>query len=82
MMAEFFGSLWLTPPSSAGASPYEDQANSYNYEGYSAALQSQEAATRAVDGDARHIAMKSIRMRVEESISQINSYAESNKYRL
>ena len=79
MMADFFASLWLTPPSSAGASSYEDKANSYTYERYSAALQSQVATPRIGDGDARHIAMESIRMGQGKSISPINSYAKSNK---
>ena len=79
MMADFFASLWLTPPSSAGASSYEDKANSYTYERYSAALQSQVATPRIGDGDARHIAMKIIRMGQGKSISPINSYAKSNK---
>jgi hypothetical protein len=68
------------PPSSAGASSYEDKANSYNPYGYSAALDHWLADRRGGDGDARHIAMKSIRMRHRKSMSPINSYAESNKY--
>ncbi|PYU16277.1 MAG: hypothetical protein DMG37_02950 [Acidobacteria bacterium] len=40
------------------------------------------AALGAGDGDARHIAMKIIRMRYGKSISQINSYAKSNKRQL
>ena len=79
MMAVFFASRWLTPPSSAGRSSYEDKANSYNYERYSAGPQSQVVAPRIGDGDARHIAMKSIRMRQGKSMSPINSYAKSNK---
>jgi len=81
MMAEF---LWLalaTPPSSAGASSSGEKANS-NYERYSAALQGQVAGPLARDGDTRHIAMKSIRMRGRESISQINTCDESNKRKL
>ena len=70
------------PPSSAGASSYEDQANSHNHDGYSAALDHGLAAPRVGDGDARHIAMKIIRMGHRKSISPINSYAESNKSKL
>jgi hypothetical protein len=70
------------PPSSAGASSYEDKANSYSPYGYSAALDYRSADRRGGDGDARHIAMKSIRMRQRKSMSPINSYAESNKYKL
>ena len=62
MMADSFGSLWLTPPSSAGASSYEDYADSYNYDTYADGLNGG-AAVRVCDGDARHIAMKSNRMR-------------------
>lgn len=82
MMAEFLCSVLATPPSSAGVSSYEDKAKSYTYERYSAASQSQAAAPRAGNGDVRHIAMKIIRMQGQQSISQINSYAESNKHRL
>jgi hypothetical protein len=70
------------PPSSAAASSYEDKANSYNPYGYSAALDHWLADRRGGDGDARHVAMKSIRIRHRKSMSPINSYAESNKYRL
>jgi hypothetical protein len=79
MMAEFLWFAWLTPPSSAGVSSYEDRADSYNYDTYSDGLKNSVAAPRVRDGDARHIAMKIIRMRGRESISQINSYVESNK---
>ena len=51
------------PPSSAGVSSYEDQANSYNHYPHSAALDHWLAAPGVGDGDARHIAMKGIRMR-------------------
>ena len=81
-MAESCASFWLMPPSSAGASSYEDKANSYTHDGYSAALDHGLAAPRVGDGDARHIAMKSIRMRQRKSMSPINSYAESNKGKL
>jgi hypothetical protein len=37
------------------------------------------AVPRIGDGDARHIAMKIIRMKAGKSMSQINSYVESNK---
>jgi hypothetical protein len=37
------------------------------------------AAPRVRDGDAHHFAMKIISMQGGKSISQINSYAESNK---
>jgi hypothetical protein len=37
------------------------------------------AAPHIRDGDVRHIAMNSIRMQAGKSMSQINSYAESNK---
>ena len=80
-MAESCASFWLMPPSSAGASSYEDKANSYTHDGYSAALD-HGLAPRVGDGDARHIAMKIIRMRQRKSISPINSYAESNKGKL
>ncbi len=70
------------PPSSAGASSYEDKADSYNHYRYSAALDHGLAALRAGDGDARHIAIKIISMGQRKSISQINSYAESNKGKL
>ena len=70
------------PPSSAGASSNEDKANSYNHYSYSASLDHSLADPRGGDGDARHIAMKSIRMRQRKSMSPINSYAESNKYKL
>lgn len=69
------------PPSSAGASSYEDKANSYNHYSYSAALDWL-AGRRGGDGDARHIAMKSISMRQRKSMSPINSCTESNKYKL
>ncbi len=45
-------------------------------------LKSSVAAPRHGDGDASHIAMKSIRMHAGKSISQINSYVESNKNKL
>jgi hypothetical protein len=64
------------PPSSAGASSNEDKANSYNHYRNSAALDHSLADPRGGDGDARHIAMKSIRMRQRKSMSPINSYAE------
>ena len=53
----------VTPPSSVGASSYEDKADSYNYDTYSDSLKSGVVAPRVRDGDARHIAMKIISMR-------------------
>ena len=73
------GSLWPTPPSFAGRSSYEDKADSYNYDTHSDGLNNGGAGLRVRDGDACHIAMKSIRMKGRQSISQINSYAESDK---
>src|SRR5215472_8721232 len=70
------------PPSSGGASSNEDKANSYNHYSYSATLGHSLADARSGDGDARHIAMKNIRMRQWKSMSPINSYAESNKCKL
>jgi hypothetical protein len=67
------------PPSSAGASSYEDKANSYNPYSYSAAPDYGLADRCGGNGDARHIAMKSTSMRQRKSMSPINSYAESNK---
>jgi hypothetical protein len=62
------------PPSSAGPSSYEDKANSYQHDRYSAALEDGLAAQRVADGDECHIAMKISRMRQRKSISPINSY--------
>ena len=72
MMADSLVRFGLRPPSSAGPSSHEDKADSYNYD-TSADLRNGMATTR--DGDARHIAMQSIRMREGKSISPINSYA-------
>ena len=71
------------PPSSAAASFCEDKANSYNYERYPCVPKSSAAAPRVGDGDAQH------RYRHEDyqdegntSMSQINSYVESDKTEL
>src|ERR1700756_90358 len=70
------------PPSSAGASSDEDRANSYNHHSYSAAPDYRPAGARAGDGHARHIGRENSRMSQRKSISPINSYAKSNKWKL
>jgi len=60
------------PPSSAGASSYEDEANSYKHDTYSAALNHSVAASRVGDGDARH------RYRHEDYQDEAGEVNESN----